>query len=653
MRYDDGVTRYEADTAAPGGRATWRIIMLVVMGLLGAAVLVALIVTLGNANRQRDRALTLQAHSYDVMILARTLSGTIARSEASLGRYVVSGDKRWGQLYFEEWLLAGTQIDRLAKLTFDNADQKPAIRELRAAYETRGSELSLTALSTTYGKNEQAYARYYHAGAAPTLAQIHATLDRLIARERTILDSRSTAAMRSVDRSSRIAGILAVFGVLIVIGAITLGWLTIRALGERATAQADAELERERADELTAAVAAATGELRVQEAKLRQIQKMDAVGQLTGGIAHDFNNMLAVVLGGLELARRCVAGDPASARRHIDSASEGANRAAALTRRLLAFSREDSLKSETISITELVAGMSDLLDRTLGDSIMVVTRDESAAGCVRGDRVQLENAVLNLAVNARDAMNGRGVLTIATGATTLTANEVGECAAGDYVTLAVGDTGAGMTPEIAERVFEPFFTTKEAGKGTGLGLSQIFGLVRQLHGEIALVTAPGKGTTVTLYLPREASVAPAQAVVVSHETITTPPTALTILVVEDDPRVLTATTGALEELGHVPIPCNDPLMAAGLLKTHDAIDLIISDVLMPRQTGPEMIAALAPLYPQIAVLFVTGFAGEANAREFGGREVLRKPFTLNGLERAVAAAMAAERPSSQQQIAAE
>ncbi len=639
---------------APGGGATWRIVMLVVMGLLGAAVLVALILTLGSANRQRDRALTLQAHSYDVMILARSLSGTIARSEASLGRYVISGDKQLGRLYFDEWLLAGTQIDRLERLTFDNPVQRPDIAQLRGAYESRGRELSMTALSTNYGKNEQAYARFYHAGTAPTLAVINTTLDRLIARERTILDERSTAAIGSVERSSRIARTLAVFGVLIVVGAIVLGWFTIRAVGERAVAQADADLERERAAELTAAVERATTELRAQEAQIRQIQKMDAVGQLTGGIAHDFNNMLAVVLGGLELAKRCVAIDPASAQRHIDSASEGANRAAALTRRLLAFSREDSLKSESVPVAALVAGMSDLLDRTLGDSITVVTRDTSAAGCVRGDRLQLENAVLNLAVNARDAMDGRGVLTIATGAVTLAGGEIGNCTAGDYVTIAVGDTGSGMAPEIAERVFEPFFTTKEVGKGTGLGLSQIFALVRQSGGEIAIDTAPGQGTTVTLYLLRDAHAVHAAATPIERpaETVDAP-SKLTILVVEDDPRVLAATTGALEELGHATIHCDDPLAAPALLDAHDDIDLIVSDVLMPRQTGPEMIAALAPRYRDIAVLFVTGFAGDANAREFGGHDVLRKPFTLTGLERAVAAAVATDRPASTRQIAAE
>lgn len=661
------MTQHEADAAALGGRATWRTITLVVMALLGAAVLVGLIATLSSANRQRDSALRLQAHSYDVMILARTLSSTIARSEASLGRYVISGDKQLGRLYFEEWVLAGTQLNRLERLTFDNPEQRGRIVELRRAYEDRGRELSLTALSTNYGKNSQALARYYQGRNAPTLIAINRTLDLVIARERALLDDRTSEAMGSVERSSSIAGILAVFGMLIVLGAIGLGWFTIRAVGDRAVAQAEADMERSRAQDLSAAVEKATAELRVQESKLRQVQKMDAVGQLTGGIAHDFNNMLAVILGGLELALRSMARDPTTARRHIESATDGATRAAALTRRLLAFSREDSLKPETMGVAGLVEGMSDLLDRTLGDAITLHVVDQSDGWRVRADRVQLENAVLNLAVNARDAMNGRGTMTVTTGATILAQNAIGHSPAGDYATIAVADDGSGMSADVAERVFEPFFTTKETGKGTGLGLTQIFGLVRQLGGEIDIVSAVGEGTTVTLYLPRDLS----EPVGDTHPVLrldaatgapATPDmiyadepdrTGLAVLVVEDDPRVLTATIGALEELGHNPIACDDPVNAASMLARHGAIDLIISDVLMPRQTGPEMIAALRPVFPDIAVLFVTGFAGEASTSEFGDHEVLRKPFTLNGLERAVAAAMSADRPPPPRQMAAE
>jgi signal transduction histidine kinase/CheY-like chemotaxis protein len=646
--------RNEAERTAPGGDLPWRTIMLVVMGVLGAVVLVALIATLTSANRQRDRALQLQAHSYDVMILARTLSGTIARSEASLGRYVISADKSLGRLYFDQWRLASTQLDRLGQLTYDTREQSRRVARLRKAYAERGAELSITALSTTYGQNNQALSRFYQARQSPALAAIDSTLNQIISRERQLLDRRTTNAMDTVNRASRLAGVLAVFGVLIVLAALVLGWITIRTVGERATARAEADAERERAEELSGAVTRATDELRIQEAKLRQIQKMEAVGQLTGGIAHDFNNMLAVVLGGLELARRSVGSDPRAVTRHLDNATEGANRAAALTRRLLAFSREDSLKPESIGAAALVAGMSEMLDRTLGDAITVTTRDCARGWQVRADRVQLENAVLNLAVNARDAMNGRGLLIIDTSATTLAEHEVDHCAAGDYVRIAVTDNGSGMPPEVVERVYEPFFTTKEVGKGTGLGLSQIFALVRQLEGEIAIDTEVGRGTTVTLYLPRDQSQDVGRPVeVVASAPLPPVPDSLTVLVVEDDPRVLAATVGALEELGHAALACPAPLEAAGMLARDDTIDLIISDVLMPEQTGPEMIADLGPRYPHIAVLFVTGFAGDANTSEFGGHQVLRKPFTLAGLERAIGEAMSRERPAAATQIAAE
>jgi CheY-like chemotaxis protein len=264
--------------------------------------------------------------------------------------------------------------------------------------------------------------------------------------------------------------------------------------------------------------------------------------------------------------------------------------------------------------------------------------------------VQIENAILNLAVNARDAMHGRGTLTIATGCTTLAESAVEHCAPGDHVTIAVTDTGTGMEPAIAERVFEPFFTTKPVGKGTGLGLSQIFGMVRQIGGGIAIDTAPGRGTTVTLYLPRDTS-APVAAAAEPAALVTGKRDALSILVVEDDPRVLAATMGALEELGHQAVSCDDPLAAPAMLEHHPEVDLVISDVLMPRQTGPEMVAGLTARFPHLAVLFVTGFAGEANAETFGDHVLLRKPFTLAKLEAAIDTAMA-RRPDVQA-IAAE
>ncbi|WBH18186.1 ATP-binding protein [Sphingomonas radiodurans] len=620
--------------------------MLVVMGVLGIGVLVALIITLGEANKQRNRAITLQSHSYDVMILARTLSGTIARSEASLGRYVISGDKQLGQLYVEDWRRAGEQIERLETLTRDNDDQKARIDRLRAAYLARGEQLSLTALSTNYGKNDQALSRYYQARKAAALDEINLLLDAIIDGERTLLNRRTTAALALVERSTRAAFVLSAFGVLLLLGVIALGWLTVRALTERTIARAEANIERARAEELAIVVADATAELRVQEARLRQVQKMDAVGQLTGGIAHDFNNMLAVVIGGLELARRSHAAGSGDVARHLASATEGATRAADLTRRLLAFAREEAINPEPIAVGALIAGMRDLLDRTLGDGISVEIDDQSAGACVRADRVQMENTLLNLAVNARDAMEGRGTLTI-TAATASGAD-------GELVTIAVRDTGCGMTPEVAERVFEPFFTTKPVGKGTGLGLSQIFAFTRQQGGDVTIDTAPGAGTVVRLSLPRDGT-ATTLAIVADVAPIGPAPLdSIVVLVVEDDPRVLAATTGALEELGHQAIACDDPLAVPALLDQHPTIDLILSDVLMPVRTGPEMIAALDPRYAHLAVLFVTGFAGEtSDGNTFGEHPVLRKPFTLVGLETAIAEAMARKRPVAADRIAAE
>ncbi len=625
----------EQDNLGKVGR--WRAFALIAMALAGAATLAMLIVTLGHANRERDRALERQRHSYEVMILARTLAGTIARSEASLGRYVISGDSKLGQLYVDEWNLARAQLERLDML-IEEANQQRRVEQLHKAYEARGEELSVIALSTTYHRNRQAYGLYYQARQAEALLQINRLLTALIEGERVLLDQRSTAAQETVLHSNRIAGGLVIFGIALALGAILLGWLMFRTVGERAEARAEAWAERARAEELAAAVETATEELKVQEAKLRQIQKMDALGQLTGGIAHDFNNMLAVVLGGLELARR--AEDREVSLRHLDSATEGAHRAAALTRRLLMFSREEALTPEALAPRQLVSGMRDLLDRTLGDGVKVTVEDATSDWAMFGDRVQVENAILNLAVNARDAMDGRGELTIRTVETRVDADTLPRAAAGDYVMLSVTDTGAGMTPDVAERVFEPFFTTKPAGKGTGLGLSQIFGLVGQMGGDVTVRTAPGAGTTVSLYFPRHVAAAAPTPVEAASATPSPPGLeALRILLVEDDPRVLAATMGALRELGHDPIACSDPREAEGLLARHPGIRLIVSDVLMPHMTGPEMIATLRPRHPDIAVLFVTGFAGDVQATGFEGHEVLRKPFTLAGLERALAAAL--------------
>jgi CheY-like chemotaxis protein len=285
--------------------------------------------------------------------------------------------------------------------------------------------------------------------------------------------------------------------------------------------------------------------------------------------------------------------------------------------------------------------MSDLLDRTLGERIRVEIDLAKDTWPAYVDPHQLENAIVNLAVNARDAMEGEGLMRIATENVHLAANEVGDVRAGDYVKISVTDTGCGMTQEVVDRAFEPFFTTKPVGKGTGLGLSQIFGFAHQSGGEVGIESQLGRGTTVSIYLPRTEAAAPVRihpAAQRSDSDVHVP--GARILLVEDDPRVRTATVGALEDLDYEPVACGSGAEAIELFKQQE-FDLVISDVIMPEMTGPELIRHLKSTQDRdFAVLFVTGYVGEDESDALRSHELLRKPFTVGALASAVAAALA-------------
>lgn len=628
-------------------RLDWRVGLMAVVALLGCAVLALLVINQRDADAQHQAALARQSQSYEVMVLSQSFAASMASAEATLGRYVVAGERAVGRDFVAEWQRAGGQLSLLERHVRGNGAQVDRTTRLRRAYAARSVELAEVARNTDRGRNAAAYAYYNEARRSPHLAALARETNAIFDAERLLLNARAGEARLTAAGAADETRNLVLFGALLAIGAITLGWLNVRAIRDRAAAAAEAAAQRARSEELQAAVAAATAGLQAEareraaaEEKLRQVQKMEAVGQLTGGIAHDFNNMLAVVLGGLELAKRNLPDGADAALRHIDNAAEGANRAAALTRQLLGFARSEALAPEAIEPTELIEGMSVLLDRTLGDGIRVETHSEGTQWKVWADRVQLENALLNLAVNARDAMDGRGTILISSGHVALDGDDAGECAPGDYVRIAVSDTGTGMTREVMDRVFEPFFTTKPVGKGTGLGLSQIFGFVRQSGGEVRIESTVGEGTTVAMFLPCHAATASAAPVLERVGPRAEPHRALDILVVEDDPRVLTATLAALEELGHRPVACSDPLTAPRIVAGLRALDLVMSDVLMPGQTGPEMVATLEPQLRSVAILYVTGYAGEGDEDRFAGRPVLRKPFTLAGLEQALADAIA-------------
>ena len=645
-----------------------------VVVLLGAAIAAALVILLiiqvGRSNSARDDALEMERHSYDVMLVTRSVDSSMARAEAALGRFATSADRGMGTSYYNDWLDAGTQIGQLETLVGRDRQEVALVRRLRELYTERGTELGLTATRAYYRQGWPALLLFNNAGHSKLIPQIDRTLTAISDHERAVLEARFDASDAASNLSNQLGTWLSAVGVVLIAGAGILAWATWSAIRTQRQASEDAEAADDRAtwlehavSERTRALSESRDRLRREmaeriaaEAQLRQMQKMEAVGQLTGGIAHDFNNMLAVVVGGLDLAKRRLTTEAGEVGRHIDNAMEGANRAAALTRRLLGFARAEPLLPEAIDAGALIKGMSELFDRTLGERIAIETHVAPDAWPVWIDPLQLENALLNLAVNARDAMDGAGTLTIAVDNVVLAAGEIGEAAAGDHVRIAVTDTGCGMTLKVQERVFEPFFTTKPVGKGTGLGLSQIFGFVRQSAGDVAIRSAPGEGATVSLYLPRGKMMKTARLATLESVPTHAPPAsqpdlpvqmgAEPVLIVEDDPRVRIATSDAITELGYAAIACTNGEEALALLDSRRDIRLMISDVVMPGMTGPELRTVVRLRHPQVGIVFVTGYAGEAGeGGELEGETVLRKPFTVAALERAVAGALSAPHPA--------
>jgi PAS domain S-box-containing protein len=377
--------------------------------------------------------------------------------------------------------------------------------------------------------------------------------------------------------------------------------------------------------------------LQQAEAALRQSQKMEAVGQLTGGIAHDFNNMLSVVIGSLELLGRRLDGADDRAQRYVEAATEGAKRAALLTQRLLAFSRQQPLRPESIDVNRLVSGMSDLLRHSLGAEIQLEAVLAGGLWRTHADPNQLENVILNLAVNARDAMLEGGRLTIETQNAHLDERYVVShlgVSAGQYVLIAVTDTGMGMIEEVMAKAFDPFFTTKEVGKGTGLGLSQVYGFVKQSGGHVKIYSEPGAGTTIKIYLPRQA----AGQQDFDADSVATPmprgEQCERVLVVEDEPAVRELSVEVLSELGYHVLEAEGAAAALRLIDAHPDIDLLFTDIVMPETNGRLLAEEACRRRPGLKVLFTTGYTRDAvvhNGVLDAGVDLIGKPFTIEEL----------------------
>jgi signal transduction histidine kinase len=412
----------------------------------------------------------------------------------------------------------------------------------------------------------------------------------------------------------------------------------------------NAELEQ-RVSERTAALQSFNEELeqridqrtRERETALAQLfeaQKMDTIGRLTGGVAHDFNNLLMAVLGSLSLLEKRLPED-AQCRRFLQNAVQGAQRGAALTQRLLAFSRRQELKPESVNLSELVSGMGELLKRALGIEVDLVCQFPMSLSPVLVDSNQLELALLNLALNARDAMPSGGTLTIQAAEEVVGQSPGDSLGAGEYVRVGVSDTGVGMDEATRAKATDPFFTTKGPGKGTGLGLSMVHGLAAQSGGQLRIVSTPGVGTTVELWLPRAKTDAVSLVRSAERPIAAAPPATASwrVLIVDDDLLVLTGTAALIEDLGHVAIEVPSASDALAVLASDGAIDVIVTDHAMPNMTGLQLAQSVQEKYPGIPIVLATGYAElPADPAEIGVVK-LAKPCSQAEIAAAIQTAM--------------
>jgi signal transduction histidine kinase len=485
--------------ADPSDNTVWRRGLASAAALVLAVLFAVLVYLVVESNDERDAAAQSERQSFEIIMTARSIEQSIARSEAALGHFIITGDDIPATTYRNEWRTAGQQITRLQRIVRGNREQAARAETLENLYNAYSIEVAAAARLAAAGRTFDARAHYTSVANSQNGVSTIRTLEQITDQERELLSERSPARIETNRRARQLATLLTLAGIILAVVALALVYATLSAFRQRFHAD-------QRADELEDAVAERTAELEALNAQLRaevteraaaeeklnQVQKLEAIGQLTGGIAHDFNNMLAVVIGGLDLAKRKILKQPERAKDHIDNALEGANRAAELTRRLLTFARAEPFLPQGTDAAALIDSMADLLRRSIGEQISVSIETDDEVWPIWVDPHQLENAVLNLAVNARDAMEGKGTLKIVIRNRALMEGEIGDAAAGDYLEIAVADAGSEMDETVIDHVFEPFFTTKPVGKGTGLGLSQIFGFVRQSGGDVGIDSAVWK-----------------------------------------------------------------------------------------------------------------------------------------------------------------
>ena len=540
--------------------------------------------------------------------------------------------------YLEPYTRAGHELplnlDRLADLVTDNPRQVAATADLRQLVRQKVDELGSTVNASKAGHQGEALAIVNDDNGFRLMLEIRQKIAAMEAEEDRLLTERQESATRSGLLLQ--AGVAIAFLLIAILGALIArftrqAFSTLAATKDRLLVSNDQLLEQmNRREEV--------------ENQLRQSQKMQAIGQLTGGIAHDFNNMLGVIMGAHDLILRRIRKGDFGIERFVEAAANAAERAALLTQRLLAFARQQPLAPQPIDANKMISGMSELLKSTLGEHIQIEAVTAAGLWTVNADAQQLESAILNVSINARDAMPEGGKLTIETANAHLDeayCRQNPEIEPGQFVMIAITDTGTGMDPAVAARVFDPFFTTKPTGKGTGLGLSQVYGFVKQSHGHIKIYSEVGAGTTVKIYLPRltgdAKEVKPA-----AIEPVRTGDRSEIILVVEDDSLMRRLTSEALHELGYTVFDSDSAANALAIIDREPKVTLLFTDVVMPDINGKKLADEAFRRRPGLKVLFTTGYT--ANAVVHGGVldagvNFISKPFTLDQLASKVRAVL--------------
>jgi signal transduction histidine kinase/ActR/RegA family two-component response regulator len=596
-----------------------------------AAMIVAVAFWLGARNKDDDEWVLHSLAVRDQLTQVRVL---VQGAETGQRGYIITGRDSYLTPYDNAVAKLPPTLDEMQKLVGDDSPQQEALAGLRLVIRDKLEELRTTIDDIKAGNRDAAMAMVNSDTGFRLMQQINQRLAAMQTEEDQLLLARQTTAARSATLLQ--AGVAVAFLLICLLGVLV----------ARFTRQSFGALAITR-DQLLTSNTRLLDQIKQREdieGQLRQSQKMQAIGQLTGGIAHDFNNMLGVIIGCHDLMARRISKGDFGIQRFLDAATNATERAAVLTRRLLAFARQQPLAPQPIDANKMIGSMSDLLHSTLGEQIQIETVTAGGLWMTHADMQQLESAIINIAINARDAMADGGKLTIETANAYLDQSycrQNPEAEPGQYVLVALSDTGSGMPPEIAARVFDPFFTTKPVGKGTGLGMSQVYGFVKQSRGHIKIYTELGAGTTVKLYLPRlvgEVKDVPRAAT----EPIRTGDRNEIILVVEDDALMRRLTTEALHELGYTVFDSETAADALAILDREANVKLLFTDVVMPDVNGKKLADEALRRRPGLKVLFTTGYT--ANAVVHGGVldpgvQFISKPFTLDQLAARVRAVL--------------